>query len=121
MVALGGSTDFNKHATFDFLAGVFANITTTPNGCQFFLQDSTKDNTKRLSKLIVFTQHEKVIRRGGCVAALKNIAYSAHLSQTGVQVLLDPSVNFLVYILLPLAGPEDFTDEVHVLRIHSIF
>jgi hypothetical protein len=60
----------------------------------------------------VFTQHEKVIRRGGCVAALKNIAYSAHLSNNGVQDLLDPSLNFLVYILLPLAGPEDFTDEV---------
>jgi hypothetical protein len=70
------------------------------------------DSSKRLSKLIVFTQHEKVIRRGGCVSALKNIAFSANLSKNGVDVLLDPKVNLLVYILLPLAGPENFTEEV---------
>ena len=100
---------------------MFANITTAPNGSQFFLQSSTIDSTKRLTKLIVFTRHEKVIRRGGCVAALKNIAYSINMSEKGVDVLLDPEFNFLVYILLPLAGPEDFTEEVsanYVFVIH---
>ena len=103
---------YNKSATFDFLAGVFANITTCPQGCQFFLHSSTLDGFKRLEKLLVFTEHAKIIRRGGCVSAIKNIAYSANLSKVGIDMLLDPQLNLIVYILLPLSGPEDYKEEV---------
>ncbi|KAJ3344210.1 hypothetical protein HDU91_000256, partial [Kappamyces sp. JEL0680] len=107
----GDASLYNKSATFDFLAGVFANITTSPQGCQFFLHPSTLDGLKRITKLMVFTEHPSVIRRGGCVSAIKNICYSANLSSKGVDILIDPSLNLLVYILLPLSGPEDYTDE----------
>jgi hypothetical protein len=108
----GDSSVVNKSANFHFLAGVFANITTCPQGSQFFLHPSTIDGVKRMSKLLVFTEHASVMRRGGCVSAIKNIAYSVNLSSQGVDLLMDPTLNILVYILLPLSGPEDYTDDV---------
>ena len=103
---------WNKSANFDFLAGVFNNITTCPQGCQFFLHKSTMDSALRLTKLMVFVEHSSIIRRGGCVGAIKNICYSANLSQNGVEILLNPTLNLLVYILLPLMGCEDYDDDV---------
>lgn len=113
----GEASVFNKNASFDFLAGVFANITTTPQGCQFFLSTSTIDSTQRLSKLMVFTEHKSIIRRGGCVSAIKNICYGANVAQKGFEILLNPELNLLVYILLPLSGSEEYTDDVTILLI----
>ncbi|KAJ3309657.1 hypothetical protein HDV04_005844 [Boothiomyces sp. JEL0838] len=107
----GEASVYNPNANFDFLAGVFANLTVTPQGCNFFLTTSTVDQTQRLSKLVVFTEHKSVIRRGGVLSAIKNVCYGANLEKKGLDVLLSPELNLLVYILLPLSGSEDYTDE----------
>lgn len=107
----GETSVFNPNANFHFLAGVFANISASPQGCRFFLSESTVDHTQRLSKLIVFTEHSSLIRRGGAISALKNVCYGSNIEKKGLDVLLSDKLNLLVYILLPLSGPEDYDDE----------
>jgi hypothetical protein len=106
-----GETTFNPNAQFHFLAGVFANVSASPQGCRFFLGKSSVDNILRLSKIIIFTEHSNLIRRGGVISTLKNVTYAANLENKGNDVLLDPELNLFVYVLLPLSGPEDYTDE----------
>jgi Domain of unknown function (DUF383) len=105
---------FNPSATFSFLGGVFANIAASPQGCKFMLGKSTIDSSMRLSKLVCFTEHEDVMRRGGVISTLKNVAYGINLDNgTGLELMLESSLNLLVYILLPLSGPEDYDDDVY--------
>ncbi|KAG1732385.1 hypothetical protein EDB19DRAFT_1896775 [Suillus lakei] len=108
-----------------FLASVFANISTSPAGRTFFVTSRPMDplnpnstNEYPLSKIVVFTEHQDTIRRGGVASTLKNCAFSsqAHraiLSSDTEAVVVPPSTLFapgidaLPYILLPLAGPEE--------------
>lgn len=61
-----------------------------------------------ITKLAVFTEHDSHVRRKGVVSTIKNIAF--HIPSH--PVLLSPEgVNILPYVLLPLAGPEEFSDE----------
>lgn len=103
---------YNPAASYHFLGGVFANLSSCPQGCRFFLGQSTVDKTIRLSKVIMFTEHKDLIRRGGAVSTLKNVAFGVNVDAgRGLEILIDPSLNLLVYILLPLSGPEDYTDD----------
>ena len=103
----GLTTEFK--ATFHFLAGVFANLSAIDTG--FFLQNSTVDQSLRLSKIVVFTEHPDPIRRGGVISTIKNCCHHANATGAGFQVLLDPDLELLDYILLPLSGSEDYTEE----------
>ncbi|KAJ1340754.1 hypothetical protein BSLG_004848 [Batrachochytrium salamandrivorans] len=107
----GDASKYNPDASFHFLGGIFANITTTPQGCQFFLSRSTVDESLRLSKLAVFTEHTDAIRRGSVVSAIKNCCFGASVEKMGEDILFSDELNLLVYILLPLSGPEDYTME----------
>ncbi|TFK88418.1 DUF383-domain-containing protein [Polyporus arcularius HHB13444] len=109
-----------------FLASVFANLSTTHAGRSFFLTPRSSDPFGEdvdvefpLSKLLAFTEHKDTIRRGGVASTIKNCAFqtSAHralLTEDSEKVTLSPStvaapgINILPYILLPLAGPEEF-------------
>lgn len=107
---------FNKSASFNFLGGVFANISTSPKGCKFFLGKSTVDSSVRLSKLVCFIEHPDVMRRGGVISTLKNVAYGINIDGgNGLDLMLDDSLNMLVYILLPLSGSEDYDEEVNII------
>ncbi|PPQ97870.1 hypothetical protein CVT26_013039 [Gymnopilus dilepis] len=116
-----------RKSELHFLASVFANITISPAGRNYFLSPQplkvTKpDNTTLeypLAKIVVFTEHKDTIRRGGVASAIKNCAFNAPahkaiLSPESVQVAVPPStvtapgIDALPYILLPLAGPEEF-------------
>jgi hypothetical protein len=109
----GDTNVFNKEANFNFLAGVFANISASAQGCMHFLNKSTVDGTSRLSKLVVFTEHSNLFRRGGVISTLKNVCYGVSLEKKGLEVLLDPELNLFVYVLLPLMGPEEYEmDEI---------
>ena len=92
---------FNPSADFAFLAGIFANISTTSEGSAYVCG--------KLDSLIVMTEHPHLIRRGGVISAIKNVIYSSshsiHLN------LLRPDLNLLVHLLLPLCGPDDFDDD----------
>ncbi|RPD64167.1 DUF383-domain-containing protein [Lentinus tigrinus ALCF2SS1-7] len=109
-----------------FLASVFANISTTPAGRSFFLTPRSADPLGEdadveypLSKLLAFTEHKDTIRRGGVASVIKNCAFqsSAHralLAEENETVTVPPSsvaapgIDILPYVLLPLAGPEEF-------------
>ncbi|CAG8494321.1 1220_t:CDS:10 [Dentiscutata erythropus] len=96
---------YNKEAEFHFLASVFTNVTMLPQGREYFLITASYEDVIPLSKLIVFTEHPNIIRRGGVISCLKNCCFATeHHSD-----MLSPSkVNILPYILLPLCGPEEF-------------
>ncbi|KAH9940891.1 DUF383-domain-containing protein [Epithele typhae] len=111
-----------------FLASVFANLSAATTGRTFFLtprssdpfgEDASAGVEYPLSKLLAFTEHKDSIRRGGVAYAIKNCAFqaSAHralLSEETEMVAIPPSaatapgINIIPYVLLPLAGPEEF-------------
>ncbi|KAI5121883.1 hypothetical protein M0805_001089 [Coniferiporia weirii] len=118
----------NRKGDLHFLASVFANISMAPAGRLFFLTPRPVDVLASgtdgeleypLSELVVFTEHKDTIRRGGIASTIKHCAFhipahKAILSQEteSVSVLGSsvsaPGSNALPYILLPLAGPEEF-------------
>lgn len=116
-----------------FLSSVFANLSTTSGGRMFFLTPRSADALSPggsleypLSKLVVFTEHKDTIRRGGVISTLKNCAFykqghQAILLPDSESVSVPPSpekapgIEALPYILLPLAGPEEFDLEIQEL------
>jgi len=101
---------YNKEAEFHFLASVFANVSMTPQGRRdYFLVSASYDNVVPLSKLISFTEHPNVIRRGGVISCIKNCCFE---TDHHLDVLSEKKINVLPYILLPLCGPEEFDTDV---------
>ncbi|KAF8159848.1 hypothetical protein B0H34DRAFT_705061 [Crassisporium funariophilum] len=115
-----------RKAELNFLASVFANMTVSPTGRNYFLSPQPMEVLKSgstleypLAKIVPFTEHKDSIRRGGVASAIKNCAFHAAghkaiLSPESVAVAVPPSkitgpgVDALPYILLPLAGPEEY-------------
>ncbi|KAM6496762.1 protein of unknown function (DUF383) domain containing protein [Amanita muscaria] len=109
-----------------FLASVFANLSTSTVGRDFFYTPhltNTFEPLSRmeypLSKIMPFTEHDDTIRRGGAASTIKNCAFHAGghkalLSSESIQIAVPPSnipapgIDALPSILLPLAGPEEF-------------
>lgn len=60
-----------------------------------------------IQRLFPFTEHPNEIRRSGIVGTLKNCTFDTENHEW----LLSPEVDLLSYLLLPLAGPEEFDDE----------
>jgi len=61
-----------------------------------------------IQRLLPFTEYsDSLIRRGGVVGTLRNCTFD---TKNHVW-LLSPEVDLLSYLLLPLAGPEEFDDE----------
>ncbi|XP_018311524.1 protein HGH1 homolog isoform X2 [Mycetomoellerius zeteki] len=61
-----------------------------------------------IQRILPFTEYsDSLIRRGGIVGTLKNCTFD---TENHVW-LLSPEVDLLSYLLLPLAGPEEFDDE----------
>ncbi|KAJ2917111.1 hypothetical protein MD484_g3296, partial [Candolleomyces efflorescens] len=127
---MGEITDLSKRprkAELHFLASVFANMSVSPTGRNFFLspqpfqlaQQESGDFRYPLSKIVAFTEHKDAIRRKGVASTLKNCSFNAKghkaiLSLDSEQITVRPSktaapgIAALPYILLPLAGPEEF-------------
>ncbi|KAI9754116.1 MAG: hypothetical protein M1815_005824, partial [Lichina confinis] len=87
----GADAGFNKTTNFEYLAYFFADLAKFSEGQEYFLNPRPYDSIIPLSKLIVFTEHASTVRRKGVASTVK--------------------VNLLPYILLPLAGPEDYDEE----------
>ncbi|KAH8116309.1 hypothetical protein DFH11DRAFT_1701313 [Phellopilus nigrolimitatus] len=118
----------NRKGDLHFLASVFANISMVPAGRQFFLAPRPVDILVSgtggeleypLSQLVAFTEHTDTIRRGGVASTIKHCAFDvpAHKAILSPETELvsvppygvsAPGINALPYILLPLAGPEEF-------------
>lgn len=61
-----------------------------------------------IQRLLPFTEYtDSIIRRGGIVGTLKNCCFDVENHEW----LLSSEVDILSYLLLPLAGPEEFDDD----------
>ncbi|KAG7316874.1 hypothetical protein KOW79_019172 [Hemibagrus wyckioides] len=94
---------FNKKASLHYLGPLLSNLTQLPEARHFILD---RDRCV-IQRLLPFTQYEaSVTRRGGVVGTLRNCCfdYSHH------EWLLS-EVDILPFLLLPLAGPEELSEE----------
>ncbi|KAG7093456.1 hypothetical protein E1B28_007132 [Marasmius oreades] len=128
-----GIQDLSKRSrkgSLHFLASVFGNLTSSPTGREHFLTPRPSNPLKPdseleypLAKIVSFTEHKDIIRRGGVISVFKNCAFNARahkaiLSPETERVAVSPStikapgISALPYLLLPLAGPEEFDLEV---------
>ncbi|XP_072532624.1 protein HGH1 homolog isoform X2 [Salminus brasiliensis] len=95
---------FNKTASLHYLGPLLSNLTQLPEARQFILD---KERCV-IQRLLPFTQYEaSVTRRGGVVGTLRNCCFDhAHH-----EWLLSDAVDILPFLLLPLAGPEELSEE----------
>ncbi|KDN46118.1 hypothetical protein K437DRAFT_256298 [Tilletiaria anomala UBC 951] len=93
-VGADGKRKIKRKSNCNFLASVFANVTVLPAGRQWFVEPlfAAQEKTSReaetereatdyaVARIMVFTEHPDLIRRGGVISALKNILFikSAH-------------------------------------------
>ncbi|PGH17524.1 hypothetical protein AJ79_01124 [Helicocarpus griseus UAMH5409] len=106
----GQDGGINKAAdsNYDYLAYFFADISKFEEGRCYFTTKQEYDGVIPITKLTVFTEHRSHIRRKGVASTLKNVAFEL---KSHPQLLAESEVNILPYILLPIAGPEEFSDE----------
>ncbi|KAK2579741.1 hypothetical protein KPH14_011082 [Odynerus spinipes] len=91
-------------ANLHYLGPVFSNLSQSPY-VRRYLTDKTRSVIQRL---LPFTEYaDSVVRRGGIVGTLKNCCFDVENHEW----LLSDEIDILSYLLLPLAGPEEFNDE----------
>ncbi|KAJ4349610.1 Protein hgh1 [Didymosphaeria variabile] len=116
----GAEGGYNKDADYDYLAYFFADLSKFPKGREYMTTPQAHDSDIiPLTKLQVFTSHASHIRRLGVASTIKNCAFHVPAHQTLLSNLNpDPTLppphigaNLLPYLLLPLMGPEEYSDE----------
>ncbi|EXJ80857.1 hypothetical protein A1O3_07143 [Capronia epimyces CBS 606.96] len=112
----GADGSLNKHADFDYLAYLLADMSKHKAGRDHFLSKREYDGVVPISKLTVFTEHASHVRRRGVAHTIKNVAFEVDrhpllMAEDTETVDGTPGVNVLPYILLPLAGSEEFAEE----------
>lgn len=109
----GAAGSYNKDADYDYLSYLFADLAKHEEGRKHFLAPRQEDqDIVPLTKLIVFTEHKSTIRRRGVANTIKNVCFdvSSHpklLAPEGE----DGGIGLLPYVLLPLMGNEEYSDE----------
>ncbi|ERF76676.1 hypothetical protein EPUS_02215 [Endocarpon pusillum Z07020] len=100
----------NKPAKdYDYLSYVFADLSRLEAGRKYFLTRQAYDDIVPITKLTVFTdEHRSHVRRKGVASTLKNVCFEASAHQF---LLSESGANILPYVLLPLAGNEELSDE----------
>jgi hypothetical protein len=105
----GAEGALNKDADFNYLAYFFADIAKYPEGrAHFVTQRRDDDNIIPLTKLTVFTEHKSAIRRRGVASTIKNVCFD---TDSHTSIMAFDGVNLLPYVLLPIMGPEEYSDE----------
>ena len=99
---------FNSNANFDYLGGVLANLSARKHGSDYLIGKSRVDGEERLVKIIDFIGHSRNIRKIGALSVLKNVLINTDIHS---KILLNLDYNILPKLMLPLAGPEDLTEE----------
>ncbi|XP_020850925.1 protein HGH1 homolog isoform X2 [Phascolarctos cinereus] len=95
---------YNPHAPLHYLASVLSNLSQLP-GARAFLLDPNRCLIQRLLPLIHCP--DSAVRRMGVVGTLRNCCFE-HRSH---EWLLGPQVELLTFLLMPLAGPEEFSED----------
>ncbi|KAI5288015.1 hypothetical protein KEM52_001339 [Ascosphaera acerosa] len=93
---------------YDYLAYFFADISKFEEGRAYFLAEQAYDHVIPITKLTVFTEDPSAVRRKGVASTLKNVAFELAKHP---YLLAEDEANVLPYILLPLAGPEEYADD----------
>lgn len=93
---------------YDYLAYLFADVSAHKEGRDYFTTQQAYDGVIPVSKLVVFTEHASNVRRKGVASTIKNIAFD---TDSHASLLSSSEINILPYLLLPLAGPEEYDDE----------
>lgn len=95
---------YNKKAKLHYLGPLLSNLTQLPDARNYMLD---KDRCV-VQRLLPFTQYQaSAVRRGGVIGTLRNCCFDhAHHDW-----LLSDAVDILPFLLLPLAGPEELSEE----------
>ncbi|KXJ83955.1 hypothetical protein RP20_CCG022301 [Aedes albopictus] len=98
---------YNKQkGHLNYLGPLFSNLSQSKRGREIICNESTD----LLARILPFVHHEgSIVRRGGAVGLLKNICFDSSVHDW----LLGGTVDVLPFILLPLAGPEEFDDDTN--------
>lgn len=95
--------NFNPKATLHFIGPLLSNLSQIQEARQEILDPSRCV----VQRLLPFTQFEEVVRRGGVIGTLRNCCFD-HKHHDW---LLSDEVDILPFLLLPLAGPEELSEE----------
>lgn len=109
----GAAGSYNQDADYDYLSYLFADLAKHEEGRKHFLAPRKEDqNIVPITKLIVFTEHKSTIRRRGVANTIKNVCFdvSSHPKLLASESE-DDGIGALPYILLPLMGNEEYSDE----------
>lgn len=104
----GADGSFNKHADYDYLAYLFADLAKHPEIRQFFVTKQEYDEAIPLTKIRVFTEHKSDVRRKGVASTIKNVAFDV---PSHPLFLSEDDIHILPYVLLPIMGSEEYDDD----------
>lgn len=107
----GAEGALNKTANYDYLAYLFADISNTEKGRQFFTTKQDYDSVVPITKLLVFTEHSSDIRRRGVAWTIKNVSFDVPSHPMLLTGDGNDDESLLPYILLPIMGPEEYPDD----------
>ncbi|KAF3049767.1 hypothetical protein E8E11_007447 [Didymella keratinophila] len=116
----GAEGAYNAKADYDYLSYFFADLAKFEKGREYLTTPQEHDsNIIPITKIQVFTDHKSHIRRLGVASTIKNAAFRVPAHPVLLSNLPeDPTLpapgigaNLLPYILLPLMGPEEYSDE----------
>ncbi|XP_041837010.1 protein HGH1 homolog [Melanotaenia boesemani] len=95
---------YNKKAKLHYLGPLLSNLTQLSEARNYIMD---KDRCV-IQRLLPFTQYQaSIMRRGGVIGTLRNCCFD----HTHHEWLLSDAVDILPFLLLPLAGPEELTEE----------
>ncbi|RHZ63205.1 protein HGH1 [Aspergillus thermomutatus] len=113
----GAEGALNKKANFDYLSYLFADLSKSEAGRAYFTTRQDYDGVVPVTKLTVFTEHESAVRRKGVASTIKNVAFEIPFHST---LLSEDEANLLPYVLLPITGPEEFSEEESVAMLPDL-
>lgn len=94
---------------YDYLSYLFADLSRHAAGREYFLTKQAYDDVVPITKVTVFTdEHTSNVRRKGVASTIKNVCFE---TATHDFLLSESGANILPYVLLPLAGNEELSNE----------
>ncbi|BCS25580.1 protein HGH1 [Aspergillus puulaauensis] len=104
----GAEGALNQYSDFDYLSYLFADLSKLEEGRTYFTSRQDYDGVVPVTKLTVFTEHPSTVRRRGVASTIKNVAFEIPFHPT---LFSEDEANLLPYVLLPIMGPEEYTEE----------
>lgn len=99
---------YNKHADFDHLSYLFADLTKHAEIRHHFVRKQEYDGVIPVTKLKVFTEHKSDVRRKGVASTIKNVVFDV---PSHPLFMSEDEIDILPYILLPIMGNEEYDME----------